>query len=45
MAIISSKKQSPEPNGEAKKQRELAKVPPAENLLQSAAAINEQGKP
>jgi Holliday junction DNA helicase RuvB len=45
MAIISSKKQSPEPNGEAKKQRELAKVPPTENLLQSAAAINEQGKP
>ena len=45
MAIISSKKQPPEPNGEPKKQRESAKVPPAENLLQSEAAINEQGKP
>jgi Holliday junction DNA helicase RuvB len=45
MAIISSKKQPPEPNGEPKQQRESAKVPPAENLLQSEAAINEQGKP
>ena len=45
MAIISSKKQPPEPNGEPKQPRESAKVPPAENLLQSEAAISEQGKP
>lgn len=45
MAIISSKKQPPEPNGEPKQQRESTKAPPAENLLQSEAAVHEQGKP
>ncbi|MFO5437872.1 MAG: Holliday junction branch migration DNA helicase RuvB, partial [Dolichospermum sp.] len=45
MAIISSKKQPPEPNKEVKQPQKSAKVPAAENLLQSEAAINEQGKP
>jgi Holliday junction DNA helicase RuvB len=45
MAIISSKKQPPEPNREPKQQQESAKLPPADNLLQPEAAINEQGKP
>lgn len=45
MAIISSKKQPPEPNKEAQQQQKSAKVPLVENLLQLEAAINEQGKP
>ncbi len=45
MAIISSKKQPPEPKKEVKQQQKLAKVPAAEDLLQSEAAMNEQGKP
>ncbi|MFM7365470.1 MAG: Holliday junction branch migration DNA helicase RuvB [Cuspidothrix sp.] len=45
MAIISSKKQPPEPNREPKQQQDWVKVPSADNLLQPEAAINEQGKP
>lgn len=48
MAIISSKKQPPEPNGQPKQQRESAKAPspapPQENILQPEAAIDEEGK-
>jgi holliday junction DNA helicase RuvB len=42
MAIISSKKQPPEPNGEPKQRRESAKAPSTENILQPEAAIDEQ---
>lgn len=41
MAIISSKKQPQEPNGQPKQPREVAKVPPKENLLQPEAAVDE----
>ncbi|BAZ53448.1 Holliday junction DNA helicase RuvB [Nostoc sp. NIES-4103] len=41
MAIISSKKQPPEPNGEPKQRRESAKAPSKENILQPEAAIDE----
>ncbi|MBH8566172.1 Holliday junction branch migration DNA helicase RuvB [Nostoc sp. CENA67] len=41
MAIISSKKQPPEPNGEPKQRRESAKAPSNENILQPEAAIDE----
>ena len=49
MAIISSKKQPPEPNRQLKQQRESAKAPsqkapPHENILQPDAAINEEGR-
>ncbi len=44
MAIISSKKQPPEPNGETKQRRELAKAPSTDNILQPEAAIDEQDK-
>jgi len=44
MAIISSKKQPPEPNGEAKQRRESAKAPSTDNILQPEAAIDEQDK-
>jgi holliday junction DNA helicase RuvB len=42
MAIISSKKQPPEPNGEPKQRRESAKAPSTENILKPEAAIDEQ---
>ncbi|MGV0103139.1 Holliday junction branch migration DNA helicase RuvB [Nostoc sp. DSM 114167] len=42
MAIISSKKQPPEPNGEPKQRRESAKAPSTENILQPEAAFDEQ---
>ncbi len=42
MAIISSKKQPPEPNGEPKQRRELAKTPSTDNILKPEAAIDEQ---
>ncbi|MFN6464321.1 MAG: Holliday junction branch migration DNA helicase RuvB [Nostoc sp. DedVER02] len=42
MAIISSKKQPPEPNGEPKQRRELAKTPSTENILKPEAAVDEQ---
>ncbi len=42
MAIISSKKQPPEPNGEPKQRRESAKAPSTDNILQPEAAIDEQ---
>ncbi|MEH2349270.1 MAG: Holliday junction branch migration DNA helicase RuvB [Nostoc sp.] len=42
MAIISSKKQPPEPNGEPKQLRESAKAPSTENILKPEAAIDEQ---
>ncbi|MCC5611356.1 Holliday junction branch migration DNA helicase RuvB [Nostoc sp. CHAB 5834] len=42
MAIISSKKQPPEPNGEPKQLRESAKTPSTENILKPEAAIDEQ---
>ncbi|MBG1258904.1 Holliday junction branch migration DNA helicase RuvB [Nostoc commune] len=42
MAIISSKKQPPEPNGEPKQRRESAKATSTENILQPEAAIDEQ---
>lgn len=42
MAIISSKKQPPEPNGEPKQRRESAKAPSPDNILQPEAAIDEQ---
>ncbi|MHC5938527.1 Holliday junction branch migration DNA helicase RuvB [Nostoc sp.] len=44
MAIISSKKQPPEPNGEPKQRRESAKAPSTDNILQPEAAIDEQDK-
>ncbi|MEH1936118.1 MAG: Holliday junction branch migration DNA helicase RuvB [Nostoc sp.] len=44
MAIISSKKQPPEPNGEAKQRRESVKAPSTDNILQPEAAIDEQDK-
>jgi Holliday junction DNA helicase RuvB len=49
MAIISSKKQPPEPNRQLKQQGESAKAPsqkapPQENILQPEAAIDEEGK-
>jgi holliday junction DNA helicase RuvB len=44
MAIISSKKQPQEPNGEPKQHRESAKAFPNKDLLQPEAAIDEQGK-
>ncbi|BAT53466.1 Holliday junction DNA helicase B [Nostoc sp. NIES-3756] len=44
MAIISSKKQPPEPNGQPNKRRESAPAAPKENILQPEAAIDEQGK-
>ncbi|MEH2437139.1 MAG: Holliday junction branch migration DNA helicase RuvB [Nostoc sp.] len=42
MAIISSKKQPPEPNGEPKQRLESAKAPSTENILKPEAAIDEQ---
>ncbi|MBD2242737.1 Holliday junction branch migration DNA helicase RuvB [Nostoc sp. FACHB-888] len=42
MAIISSKKQPPEPNGEPKQLRESTKAPSTDNILQPEAAIDEQ---
>ncbi|MBD2535691.1 Holliday junction branch migration DNA helicase RuvB [Nostoc flagelliforme FACHB-838] len=42
MAIISSKKQPPEPNGEPTQRRESAKAPSTENILKPEAAIDEQ---
>ncbi len=42
MAIISSKKQPPEPNGEPKQRRELAKTASTDNILKPEAAIDEQ---
>jgi holliday junction DNA helicase RuvB len=42
MAIISSKKQPPEPNGEPKQRRESAEAPSTENILKPEAAIDEQ---
>ncbi|MEH2193195.1 MAG: Holliday junction branch migration DNA helicase RuvB [Nostoc sp.] len=42
MAIISSKKQPPEPNGEPKQRRELVKTPSTDNILKPEAAIDEQ---
>jgi Holliday junction DNA helicase RuvB len=46
MAIISSKKQPPEPNGQPKQQRVSEKAPSHSeaNVLQPEAAIDEQGK-
>ncbi|MBW4612244.1 MAG: Holliday junction branch migration DNA helicase RuvB [Desmonostoc vinosum HA7617-LM4] len=44
MAIISSKKQPPEPNGQPKQRRESVKTPPDDKILQPEAAIDEQGK-
>ncbi|MBK1988710.1 Holliday junction branch migration DNA helicase RuvB [Sphaerospermopsis aphanizomenoides BCCUSP55] len=49
MAIISSKKQPPEPNGQPKQQRGAAKgnsqkAVPQETILQPEAAIDEEGK-
>lgn len=44
MAIISSKKQPQEPDGEPKQSREAVKSPKEENLLQPEAAVDEQGK-
>jgi Holliday junction DNA helicase RuvB len=44
MAIISSKKQPQEPDGESKQSREAVKSPKEENLLQPEAAVDEQGK-
>ncbi|MBW4644989.1 MAG: Holliday junction branch migration DNA helicase RuvB [Goleter apudmare HA4340-LM2] len=44
MAIISSKKQPQDPNGEPKQNHKTAKAAPTEDLLQPAAAIDEQGK-
>ncbi|WGV26400.1 Holliday junction branch migration DNA helicase RuvB [Halotia branconii] len=44
MAIISSKKQPQEPNGQPKQPQESAKASPKENVLQPEAAIDEQGK-
>ncbi|WP_414753768.1 Holliday junction branch migration DNA helicase RuvB [Anabaena sp. CCY 9910] len=44
MAIISSKKQPPEPNGQPNKRPESAAPIPKEKVLQPEAAIDEQGK-
>ncbi|MCF4967661.1 Holliday junction branch migration DNA helicase RuvB [Nostoc sp. CMAA1605] len=44
MAIISSKKQPPEPNGQPQQRRESAKTAPNEKILQPEAAVDEQGK-
>ncbi|MBD2415257.1 Holliday junction DNA helicase RuvB [Nostoc calcicola FACHB-389] len=44
MAIISSKKQPPEPNGEPKQRRESAKAASTDNILQPEAAIDEQDR-
>jgi Holliday junction DNA helicase RuvB len=49
MAIISSKKQPPEPNGQPQQRREspkasTQKAPPQENILQPEATIEEEGK-
>ncbi|MDZ8027819.1 MAG: Holliday junction branch migration DNA helicase RuvB [Nostoc sp. SerVER01] len=44
MAIISSKKQPPEPNGEPKQRRESAKAASTNNILQPEAAIDEQDR-
>lgn len=44
MAIISSKKQPPEPNGQPKQQRESAKTSPKPELLQPEATLDEQDK-
>ncbi|WP_427160594.1 Holliday junction branch migration DNA helicase RuvB [Aliinostoc sp. HNIBRCY26] len=44
MAIISSKKQPPEPNGQPQQRRESAKTAPKEKILQPEAAVDEQGK-
>ncbi len=44
MAIISSKKQPQEPNGQPKQPQKSAKASPDENVLQPEAAIDEQGK-
>ncbi|AUT03520.1 Holliday junction branch migration DNA helicase RuvB [Nostoc sp. CENA543] len=44
MAIISSKKQPPEPNGQPQQRRESAKTTPKEKILQPEAAVDEQGK-
>ncbi|WP_414542861.1 Holliday junction branch migration DNA helicase RuvB [Nostoc sp. CCY0012] len=44
MAIISSKKQPQEPNGQPKQRQESAPKPSNENILQPEAAVDEQGK-
>ncbi|MBD2517130.1 Holliday junction branch migration DNA helicase RuvB [Nostoc sp. FACHB-973] len=44
MAIISSKKQPPEPNGEPKQRRESAKAASTDNILLPEAAIDEQDR-
>ena len=44
MAIISSKKQPQEPNGQPKPSRELVKAPAEDNLLQPEAAVDELEK-
>ncbi|MBC1242188.1 ATP-dependent DNA helicase RuvB [Nostoc linckia z18] len=44
MAIISSKKQPPESNGEPKQRRESAKAASTNDILQPEAAIDEQDK-
>ncbi len=44
MAIISSKKQPPEPNKEPKQRRESAKAASTNDILQPEAAIDEQDK-
>lgn len=45
MAIISSKKQPPEPGKKPKQKREKVKSPPHENLLQPKAVEDEEVKP
>lgn len=45
MAIISSKKQPPEPGKKPKQKREKVKSPPHENLLQPQAVEDEEVKP
>ncbi|MCG6133104.1 MAG: Holliday junction branch migration DNA helicase RuvB [Nostoc sp. LLA-1] len=44
MAIISSKKQPQEPNGQPKQRQESAPKPSNETILQPEAAVDEQGK-
>lgn len=44
MAIISSKKQPPEPNGKPQQHQESTKPAPKENILHPEAAVDEQGK-
>lgn len=44
MAIISSKKQPQEPNGQPQQSLESAPAPANENILQPEAAADEQGK-